>query len=54
MTRQEEIEYLKKYRKALIYITGYKTEEEKQSIKEEPQKVKVLKKNFYGKSYKVA
>lgn len=28
-------------------------QEEKQSIKEEPQKVKVFKKNFYGKSYKV-
>lgn len=54
MTRQEEIEYLKKYRKALIYITGYKTEEEKQSIKEEPQKVKVLKKTFNKKDSKAA
>lgn len=53
MTRKEQIKYLKTYRKALVYITGYKTEEKK-FIKEEPQKVKVLKKTFFGKNYKVS
>lgn len=54
MTRQEEIAYLKKYKEALIYVTGYKKEEEKQLIKEEPQKVKVLKRTFNKKDSKAA
>lgn len=56
MTRKEQIEYLKRYRKALIYATGYETEEEKKEkelMNKEPQKVKVLKRNFYGKNIKV-
>jgi hypothetical protein len=55
MTRKEQIEYLKRYRKALIYATGYETEEEqKELMKKEPQKVKVLKKQFYNKTINVA
>jgi hypothetical protein len=57
MTRKEQIEYLKRYREALIYVTGYETEEEKKQkelIKKETQKVKVLKKQFYNKVINVA
>jgi hypothetical protein len=52
MTRKEQIEYLKRVRETLIYATGYETEEEKKQkelIKKETQKVKVLKKQFYNK-----
>jgi len=49
MSNKEKLEYLKQYKEALIYATGYKTKEIK-----EPQKVLVLKRKWYGKDKKVA
>lgn len=52
MTKREQIEYLKKYKEAIIYMTGYETEEEKNKkelINKEPQKVKVLKRKIRGR-----
>lgn len=54
MTKKEQIEYLKRYRKALIYMTGYETEEEKRLNNSEKPKVKVLKRKFYNKNIRVA
>lgn len=50
-------EYLKRYRKALIYATSYDIEQkikEKKLKNKESQKVLVLRKKFRGKSLKVA
>lgn len=52
MKRKEQINLLKKYKEALIYGTGYQTEEQKKQqelINKEPQKVKVLKKKLNGR-----
>lgn len=52
MTKREQIEYLKKYKEVIIYMTGYETEEEKNKkelINKEPQKVKVLKRKIRGR-----
>jgi len=55
MSNQEKLEYLRQYKEVLIYATGYEKKEEKEvKEKQEPQKVLVLKRKWYGEDKKVA